>query len=100
MTEVQPESLSATRALRVIRELAADSRNIVIVQHARQRGLQRRISPRQIQICCLRGTIVEGPFINAHGHWQVSLFRHAAGEPVTCVVAIDWPSRLIVVTVF
>jgi hypothetical protein len=43
---------------------------------------------------------VEGPFRNAKGHWQASLFRHAAGEEITCVVAIEWAERLVVVTVF
>jgi hypothetical protein len=96
----QPDSLTAGRALRVIRELATRSENILIVEHGQQRSRQRNISPLQIQQCCLKGTITEGPFLNSHGNWQVSLFRHAAGQKVTCVVAIDWPSRLIVVTVY
>lgn len=96
----QPHNLPVERAQRIIRTLAADSSNIVMIHHARQRSGQRRISPRQIQMCCLKGTIAEGPFLNAHGNWQVTLFRHAAGERVNCVVAIDWPSRLIIVTVF
>jgi len=100
MTEEQPPFLSAEQALQVIRALAAQSDNIVIIQHARQRGRQRRISPRQIQLCCLKGSIVEGPFLNPRGQWQVNLFRYAAGEAMTCVAAIDWPSRLIIITVF
>lgn len=100
MAEEQPQALSRDRALRLIRTLAADSANIVIVNHARLRGRQRQISPRQIQDCCLKGTITEGPFVNAHGQWQMNLYRHAAGEAMNCVVAIDWPSRLIIVTVY
>lgn len=46
------------------------------------------------------GTITEGPFLNSHGNWQVSLFRHAAGEELTCAMAIDWPNRLIVITAY
>lgn len=96
----QPDSLTAGRALRVIRELATCSENILIVEHGQQRSRQRNISTLQIQQCCLKGTIIEGPFLNSHGNWQVSLFRLAAGQKVTCVVAIDWPSRLIVVMVY
>jgi hypothetical protein len=47
-----------------------------------------------------RGTIREGPFLNRFGHWQMNLFRHAAGEEVTCVVAIDWAARVLVINAF
>jgi hypothetical protein len=30
----------------------------------------------------------------------MNFYRHAAGEEMTCVVEIDWPARLLVVTVF
>jgi hypothetical protein len=100
MVDDQPHSLSAGRALRVIRELATKSENILIVEHGQKRSRQRNISASQIQHCCLKGTIEEGPFLNSHGNWQVTLFRHAAGQKVTCVVAIDWPSKLIIVTVY
>jgi hypothetical protein len=35
-----------------------------------------------------------------HGHWQVTLERRAAGEGIACAVAIEWKTRLIVVTVY
>lgn len=95
-----PFRLTEKRALQVIRDLAADTGNIVVVRHAKARGRQRNISRRQIELCVQKGTITEGPFINMHGHWQVNLFRHAAGEELTCTVAIEWATRLIVVTVF
>ena len=44
--------------------------------------------------------MTEGPFLNAKGQWQVTLYRHAAGEEVTCLVAIEWATRLIVITTF
>lgn len=100
MAEIVPLKLGAPQALRMIRELARDSDNIVVVPHAKARQKQRRISRRQIELCVLKGIICEGPFMNQHGHWQVSLERRAAGEEITCAVAIEWASRLIVVTVF
>ncbi|WP_413814034.1 DUF4258 domain-containing protein [Rhizobium sp. Leaf453] len=84
----------------MIRQLAADTDNIVIIEHAKARGRQRRITRRQIELCVQRGSITEGPFLNQHGNWQVNVFRHAAGEEMTCTVAIEWATRLIVVTVF
>lgn len=92
--------LSAPEALRHIRALAEDSKNILIVDHASKRSKERQISRRQIENCLKKGTITEGPFLNAHGNWQVNLFRHAAGENITCTVALEINERLIVITAF
>ena len=100
MPERAPASLGSVKALKVIRELASDSRNIVVIGHGRKRQRQRNITRRQIELCLQRGSIVEGPFVNRHGHWQVTMFRHAAGEEVNCVVAIEWAARLLVITLF
>jgi hypothetical protein len=100
MAEIVPLRLTTNQALRMIRELSADSQNIVVIGHAKKRRHQRRVSRRQIELCVQRGTITEGPFLNQKGHWQVNLYRHAAGEELTCTVAIEWATRLIVVTVF
>lgn len=96
----QPDRLNDADALKLIRMLAADSGNIVVIGHAQKRKAQRNITRPQIERCIQKGTISEGPFVNAHGNWQVNLSRFTAGEQITCVVAIDWPARLIVVTTF
>jgi Domain of unknown function (DUF4258) len=96
----QPDDLKAADALKFIHMLAVDSNNIVVIQHAKKRGKERKITRPQIERCIQKGIITEGPFINAHGNWQVNLSRFTAGEQITCVVAIDWPARLIVVTTF
>ena len=100
MGEVVPPKLTAAAALRLVRALAADSSRIDILDHCTNRMRQRRVSLRQIEMCLRKGTISEGPFVNPHGNWQVSLIRHAAGEELTCVVAIEVGVRLLVVTVF
>jgi hypothetical protein len=97
---VVPLSFTAPAALRQIKLIAQDSDNIIVVTHGLKRGLQRAITRPQIEACIRKGTIIEGPFLNDHGNWQVTMFRHAAGEEMSCVVAIDWPSKLIVVTVY
>ena len=98
MDEENPTSLTAPKALKAIREIGADTDNIVVVPHGKKRARQRSVTRRQIELCVQRGTIAEGPFLNDKGHWQVTLYRHAAGEELTCVVAIDWPSKVIVIT--
>lgn len=100
MAEVVPLALTAQRALAMIREIASDSEHIVVVSHALKRGRQRKITRAQMEACVRKGTIQEGPFLNGQHNWQVTMYRHAAGEELTCVVAIDWPSRVIVITAY
>lgn len=96
----QPDRLNEADALKLVRMLAADSSNIVVIKHAQKRKAQRNITRPQIERCIQKGTITEGPFINSHGNWQINLSRFTAGEQITCVVAIDWPAKLIIVTTF
>lgn len=95
-----PSNLSPDDALSVIREIATDSGRIVLLPHARKRARERRVSWVQVVRCCQKGTVQEGPFVNMHGHWQATLYRRAAGEEVSCAVAIEWKTRLLVITVF
>jgi hypothetical protein len=96
----QPDQLSAPEALKVVRMLAADTANIVVIPYGARRAKQRRITRRQIELCVQRGTISEGPFINQHRNWQMNFCRRAAGEEITCVVAIEWVSKLIIINTF
>lgn len=100
MAEVLPLRLSPSHALKMIRELAADSGRIVVVRHGRQRSRERGITRTQIERCLQKGVIAEGPALNMHGHWQVTMRRRVAGEEVTCVVAIEWATRLLVITTY
>lgn len=96
----QPDSLNDADALKIVRMIAADSAKIYVVPHAVKRQKQRSITRPQIERCVQKGVISEGPFVNGHGNWQVNLSRYGAGEEITCVIAIEWVTRLIVVTTF
>jgi len=100
MADIEPFRMSKPRALKMIKELAADSDKIVLVGHAKKRTKQRSITRPQIETCVRNGYISEGPFLNDHGHWQVTMSCYATGEELMVVVAIDWPSQLIVITTF
>ncbi|KJC59524.1 hypothetical protein UP10_18750 [Bradyrhizobium sp. LTSPM299] len=69
----QPDSLNDADAIRLVRMIAADSNNIVMIAHARKRKAQRSITRVQIERCVRLGIITEGPFINGHGNWQMNL---------------------------
>jgi hypothetical protein len=87
--------LSAPAAVKMIRDIAADTDRIVVIKHARKR---KYINRRQIDLCVQKGTIIEGPFRNTRGNWQVSMRRHAAGEELTCGVVIEWATKLLVIS--
>ncbi len=94
------DHLSVHDALRLVKALAQDSKNVFVVAHAKQAQSKRKISRRQIMTCLQKGRVTEGPFRNIHGNWQVNVSRFAAGEEITCVVAIELDRQLIVITVF
>ena len=98
----QPARLSAPEALRVVRLLAADTANIVVHPYGARRAKERRppISRRQIELCVQRGTIVEGPSLSQFGKWKMNFYRHAAGEQITCVVEIEWATKLLIINAF
>ena len=96
----QPDHLNDADAVRLVRMIATDSNNIVVIGHATKRRRQRSITRLQIERCVQMGTKTEGPFINRFGNWQMNLTRHAAGEEITCTVAIEWATQVIVITTF
>lgn len=96
----QPASLKEADALKIVRMIAADTDNIVVIPYGKKKSKKRKISRRQIELCVQKGTLSEGPFVNSHGHWQMNFFRHAAGEQVTCVVAIEWATKVLVINAF
>jgi hypothetical protein len=80
--------------------LAAETDNIVVIPYGKAKAKTRRITRRQIELCVQKGTPTEGPFLNRYGNWQMNLYRHAAGEEITCVVAIEWATRVLVINAF
>ncbi len=95
-----PLDMNINNALAIIRDIAQNDENIFLVNHAKNRGKQRSINRQQIIACIRKGTLIEAPFLNSHCNWQMTLFRHAAGEQMTCVIAVELPKRIIVVTVY
>jgi Domain of unknown function (DUF4258) len=93
-------NLSKPKALSLVRELAKDSGNIIFMPHASKRMRQRHISTKMVLDCLLRGVIVEGPALSIKGTWELAMQRMAAGERLRVALAIDVPSRLIIITVY
>ncbi len=98
-----PFRLSGPMALRLIREIAADSSRVVITVHARKRMLQRHISRPQVLECLLKGQLSEGPALDIHGNWTCTLRWRHAGDYIRVAVAIKQDAasvrKVIVITV-
>ena len=83
------QRLDPAPTLADIRAIAADTANIdTFLPGPAKKAKRRGITRRQIELCCQKGTLEEGPFRNERGDWQATLFRHAAGEEMRCVVII------------
>jgi hypothetical protein len=99
--EQQPGRLNDADALKLVRLIAVDSDNIIVVPHGSKRSKQRLITRIQIERCVRMGVLEEGPFIDPKGKWRMTLTRHTAGEKISCVVAIEWTTqKVLVITTF
>ena len=87
-------------ALQIVKNRARNSANIVLTPHAKLRCKQRKITLFQIIKCLQLGVISEPVHTNSHGNWQLNITRRAAGEEITCSVAIDTENLLIIITTF
>lgn len=91
-------------ALRLIREIAADSSRVFLSAHARQRMRERHISVRQVFECLKRGQIAEPPHQDTRGDWKCTVSWLHAGDDVNVAVAFKRDEQsgelLIVITVF
>jgi len=61
----QPDRLSEAEAMKIVRLLASDSDNIVIIPYGKRRTRQRKITRPQVEKCVRPGTIQEGPFLKS-----------------------------------
>ena len=95
-----PLRLSKPEAAKVIREIAADPDRIVAVRHARQRMVQRRISITQARRVVRAGFIDGDPWMDEYGNWRVTMRGMSAGDQITVGLAIEWRTRLLIITVF
>ncbi|ALG69916.1 hypothetical protein VY88_10595 [Azospirillum thiophilum] len=97
---VVPLRLTKPAAARIVKEIAADPDRIVPVPHAKKRMVQRKISITQARRVVQAGFIDGEPWIDEHGNWRVDMRGMSAGEQITVGIAIEWRTRLLIITVF
>lgn len=87
-------------ALKLLRDIAQDSGRVIFTQHARLRMRQRKVTALQILACLQHGIVSEPVALDVHGNWKLTVTRRVAGKDLNVAVAIDVPSRAIIITVF
>lgn len=97
-----PLALNDANFLNRLRLAATDSAKIVIVAHAKQRMVERKINRSQVIACLQKGTISEPAHLTPYGDWKATVSHRTAGDNVSVAVAIKAKSDgdyCIVVTV-
>ena len=97
---LRPSKMNRPTALRIIREIAAETSRVIIIGHAKRHMKQRRISTTQVYSCIRKGVITEGPFLDMEGFWRCTMQRLAAGEEITVVVSFNSRESLLVITAY
>jgi hypothetical protein len=97
--EKQPDKLSRLEALKVVREISADPANILYPEHAIARMALRRVAETEVQRVLTRGSMAGEPYLATKGDWRCEMTGRTAGRVLTVALAIEWRTRLIVVTV-
>jgi Domain of unknown function (DUF4258) len=100
MAEPTPMPLNDANALKLLRAIAADTGNVVFTDHVRRRMRERKVTAAQIIRCLRSGFVSESASLDAHGNWRLAVTARDAGHDITVAVAIDAPTRAIVITVF
>lgn len=86
---VEPLALSGDRAKKIVAKLAEDSSKVVFTDHAEKSLAKRKITRSQVFKCLRCGYIIEGPFINDKGNWQMTFETVSAGDLIKAIAALE-----------
>jgi len=96
----QPGRLSAADARKVVREIAAVDDRIVFLPHALKRLIERDVKVADVRFVIRTGAVVAPPYRDEFGNWRIEMQGMAGGDLLSVVVAIEWRSGLLVITVY
>ncbi|RIZ68665.1 MAG: DUF4258 domain-containing protein [Methylococcales bacterium] len=96
--------LSISMASKIIKDLAQDSSNIFLIDHAKNSMKKRHITLIQIIQCLVNGSITEGPYRDiGSGNWRVRMQHFSSGQCIRVVAELmtnDNNEKIIVITTF
>lgn len=81
--------LNDVSALKIVKELAKNSANVVMTHHKKQRQKKRHVSDMEIIKCLRHGRIVESPHRTSKGNWKLTMQHYLMKRKIRVAVAID-----------
>jgi len=87
--------LTEQTALSILRDIAGDTRRLILTHHAKERMVQRKATLTDVIRVIKRGRITEGPAQAANGSWELKMEGVSAGTHLQVVVAIDFKELII-----
>jgi len=100
MGNVVPFKMSAQQAESLVRRLSAESRRVILSDHAKERMEERDIDGIDLRRILKEGYVSESPFINEKGHWQCKVVKRLPGRrEAGAVTAIEFEEELVIITV-
>jgi hypothetical protein len=84
-----PFALNDANFLKRLRQAAADSSNIVVVAHAKQRMRERKINLNQVISCLQKGTVSEPAHLTHRGDWKATVTRRCGGDVISVAVVLE-----------
>ncbi len=94
--------LDDVSALKIVKDLAKDSANVVMTHHNKNRQNKRHVSDMEIIKCLRHGRVVESVHRTSKGNWKLTIQHYLMHRTIRVAVAIDNCDNgnyLIVVTV-
>jgi len=104
MSKPIPFRLNDANALKLLREIAADSSRVVMLRHAMQRMRERKVTLTQVLDVLRKGCLTEPSALDMHGNWKVTVKGMSCGQSLTVAAAIEMGQehgkRILVITLF
>lgn len=95
--------LTAPKALAIINDLAVNSENVFLIDHAKKSMKKRHITRAQIDQCLQKGKITEGPYRDiGSGNWRVKMEHYSSGQCVRVVAELstnDQGEKIIIIII-
>lgn len=88
--------MNDARALKLLRDISADSINVKFTDHALKQMRKRKITALQVINCLQKGQVSEPVHLDIHGLWKLTVTRTSAGECITVAVSIDSPDAIVI----
>ena len=97
---LRPSGPTRVEAESLIRELAEDSANIIIVPHCSEAMRERDVTMRHLLLTLREGHVVGRPSIDEYGDWRCQLKKRCSGRRVTVIAGIHDRRELYVITTY